>query len=151
MALSKEAEKSFIDAFEQNGLDPHDETSYAWMFEQLCKAGKLDDNKSDSLPIKSENVSSVVNDDKDSTFHAGRDLPRSSIFTGQVFSKNSTFQQWKFEIDCLKHEDNLFSESQIRHIVRRSLKDEAGTIAERLGPKASLTELLDEIAAVKKL
>ena len=88
-------------------------------------------------------MNSVVNDDKDSTHHAGRDLPSIAIFTGQDFSKNSTFQQWKFEIDCLKHEDNLFSESQIRYIVRRSLKGEAGTIAERLGPKASLTELLD--------
>ena len=86
MVLTKEAEKSFIDAFEQNGLDPHNETSYAWMFEQLRKAGKLDD-KSDSLPIKTENVSSVVNDDKDSTYHAGRDLPRISIFTWQDFPK----------------------------------------------------------------
>ena len=80
MALSKEAEKSFIDAFEQNGLDPHDETSYAWMFEQLRKAGKLYDNKS-------EKVSSVVNDDKDSTHHAGRDLPVSLFLQGKIFPK----------------------------------------------------------------
>ena len=87
MALSKEAEKSFIDALEQNGLDPHDETSYVWMFEQLRKAGKLDDNKYDSLPIKSEKVSSVVNDDKDSTHHAGRDLPVSLFLQGKIFPK----------------------------------------------------------------
>ena len=50
----------------------------------------------------------------------------------------------------------FFPSHKLDIFVRRSLKGEAGTIAERLGPKASLTELLDEIimaslAAVKKL
>ena len=77
-----------------------------------------------------------------------RQPPKLSNFSGDPTVKGEvSFDQWKWEAECLIH-DALHSRDNIRQAMRKSLKGSAGGIAKRLGPDASIQEILSKLSTV---
>lgn len=79
---------------------------------------------------------------------SNRQRPWLSNFSGDSAAKGEvSFDQWKWEVECLIH-DALHSSDSIRQAVRKSLKGHAGGIAKRLGPDASTQQILKKLCTV---
>ena len=72
--------------------------------------------------------------------------PRISNFSGSKDKKSgeTSYELWRYEVQCLMN-DKVHSPESIAAAVRRSLKGEAGLVAVRLGPGATLTTLLEKM------
>lgn len=69
---------------------------------------------------------------------------RISSFSGEASKGDVAYDVWHFEIDCLLA-DGTHSKGQIMQAARKSLKGEASGIAMRLGPTATIEELLSKL------
>ena len=67
------------------------------------------------------------------------------MFSGE--SKDCNFDVWLYEVKCLLEEDN-YSADTVKQAVRKSLKGEPAKIAVRLGPSASVEELIDKLQGI---
>lgn len=134
MPLTADQKKALLDALEGDTAVT-DAAAQGWMADQLKKSGKL--------PVKNETPGS--DDESNESNNRSVGMPRLSTFVGGSCGKHDTsYRQWRFEIDCLQKE-KIYSEPRLRYQIRRSLKGEAGTVAERLGPDASLSALIEEL------
>jgi hypothetical protein len=59
----------------------------------------------------------------------------------------TTFDYWMYELNCLQANDS-YTDNIIALAVRRSLKGDAARIAMRLGPAATLGEILGKLQSV---
>ena len=75
--------------------------------------------------------------------------PRISFFSGGSDKKGgeTTYDLWKYEVQCLISE-KVHSAKTISEAVRRSLRGEAGKVAMRLGPGASLLKLMEKMDSI---
>ena len=73
-------------------------------------------------------------------------IPKLSTFSGDPSRSDVPYEVWKFEVECLMREG--YSECVILQSIRRSLRTQASKIAMRLGPDASLTEILDKMESI---
>ena len=74
--------------------------------------------------------------------------PRISNFSGNQDCKTEkSFDEWKFEIQCLLAEGQ-HSHATILRAIRHSLRGEASKIAMRLGPNVSVTTLMTKFEGV---
>ena len=71
--------------------------------------------------------------------------PKISIFSGDT--KDTSFDLWKYEVSCLLSE-KTYSRDAIKQALRKSLKGEAAKIAMRMGPSATLEELLEKMEGI---
>ena len=71
--------------------------------------------------------------------------PRLANFSGE--KKDCAFDLWKYEVECLSVE-GLHTPDSIQQAIRHSLKGEAGRIIMRLGPKASVQDILKKLEGV---
>ena len=73
-------------------------------------------------------------------------IPKISCFSGDGSKQDTTYDLWRYEVDCLIKEK--YSEETIAQSMRRSLRGDAGKVAMRLGPEASVAKILDKIESV---
>lgn len=75
--------------------------------------------------------------------------PRISFFSGDIPATKGdvTFEQWGYEVHCLLEDRNHSLDSKCQTI-RKSLKGEAGQVAMRLGPDASIQQLIKKLQMV---
>jgi len=74
--------------------------------------------------------------------------PRLPVFSGTVNKKDdTTYDVWKYELQCLTREKHHHP-AAIIEALRRSLRGEAARVAMRLGPSASLTEIVVKLDSV---
>ncbi|KAL5021393.1 hypothetical protein ScPMuIL_000548, partial [Solemya velum] len=75
--------------------------------------------------------------------------PRISFFSGDIPTTKGdvTFEQWGYEVHCLLEDRNHSLDSKCQTI-RKSLKGEAGQVAMRLGPDASIQQLIKKLQMV---
>lgn len=69
---------------------------------------------------------------------------RMSTFSGEPSKTDVAYDVWRFEVDCMLS-DQTYSAGQIMQAARKSLKGEASGIAMRLGPTATIQDLLKKL------
>ena len=80
--------------------------------------------------------------------HLQQQLRLSVTFSGDEAAKGDCrYDLWKYEVDCLVKE-GIHSEETIRHVIRRSLKGEAAHVLKRLGPRATVKQILKKFDGV---
>ncbi|KAL3841536.1 hypothetical protein ACJMK2_019663 [Sinanodonta woodiana] len=70
---------------------------------------------------------------------------RISVFSGDSKSEAS-YELWRYEVTCLQQ--GSYPHDQVSRAIRRSLRGEAGRITMRLGPTASISEILSKLDSV---
>lgn len=73
-------------------------------------------------------------------------IPKISCFSGDGSKNDTTYDLWRYEVDCLIKE--RYKEESIAQSIRRSLRGDAGKVAMRLGPGATVTQILDNMESV---
>ena len=77
-----------------------------------------------------------------------RSNPRLSFFTGTPGRKEeATYDLWKYEVKCLLAEGS-HGDDAIMEAIRRSLKGEPARVAMRLGPKTTVSNLLQKFDSI---
>ena len=72
-------------------------------------------------------------------------VPKISLFSGE--NKNDIlYDQWRYEVECLQTDG--YAENVICLAMRRSLKGSAGRVLMRLGPNASVEEIIHKLDSV---
>ena len=79
------------------------------------------------------------------TTKSGNYIPKISCFSGDG-KHDTTYDLWRYEVDCLIKEK--YSEGAIAQSIRRSLKGEAGSVAMRMGPDATIFQILDKMESI---
>ncbi|CAC5422741.1 unnamed protein product [Mytilus coruscus] len=69
--------------------------------------------------------------------------PRISTFFGEPGKGEATYDLWRYEVDSLRK--STFAPHIVDLLIRRSLRGEAEKVAMRLGPEASLDQLLNKL------
>lgn len=69
-------------------------------------------------------------------------IPKLSIFSGDPSRSDVSYDVWKYEVECLINEE--YSEKVIFQAIRRK----ASKIAMRLGPDATLDEILEKMESI---
>lgn len=82
-----------------------------------------------------------------SSVHVHTQLPRVALFSGDSKGDLASFDVWKYEINCLRNE-GIFKDSEIYQAARKSLRGEASRIAMRLGPAATISELVTKLQGI---
>ena len=73
-------------------------------------------------------------------------IPKISCFSGDGSKQDTTYDLWRYEVDCLLKEK--YSEEIVAQSMRRSLRGDAGKVAMRLGPEANVSQILDKMESV---
>ena len=73
--------------------------------------------------------------------------PKINIFTGSGNKSESTYELWRYDIECLLGDKSIYKDT-IHTAIRRSLRGQAGAIVMRLGPEASIKELLHKLDSI---
>ena len=74
------------------------------------------------------------------TYHQ---FPKLPTFCGEL-NKDTEYDLWRYEVDCLL-QTKIHSTDVILQAMRRSLKGEAALIAMKLGPHATVTDILTKL------
>lgn len=67
------------------------------------------------------------------------------LFSGDIKSE-SLFDQWRYEVECLQTDG--YSENVICLAIRRSLRGPAGRVLMRLGPNATVDEIMYKLDSI---
>ena len=79
---------------------------------------------------------------------AHQQVKLSVTFAGDETAKGGCrYDLWKYEVECLV-KDGAHREEVIRQAIRRSLKGEAAHVLKRLGPQATVTQILQKFDGV---
>ena len=73
-------------------------------------------------------------------------IPKISNFSGDGSKQDSSYDLWRYEVECLRKEK--YSDSVIAQSIRRSLRGDAGRVVMRLGPEATIQEMLEKMESV---
>ena len=69
-------------------------------------------------------------------------IPKLSVFTGEMLKGEASFEQWSYELETLR---KTYSESVLRKGIQRSLKGAAGDTVYNMGPDASLDTIIKNL------
>ncbi len=134
MSFTEEETEEMTAIFEGTGFKPKTgskEEMEQSMVDYLSKAGKL--------PSKSEQGQT--------TKQILQQPPRVSNFSGDTSKGDAAFDLWEYEVKCLIKE-GVHTNDSIHQAVRKSLKGEAGRMAMRLGPNATLDDIITKLQGV---
>jgi hypothetical protein len=151
MAEITEDERRLLDAFKALGATPKADTKEdleQWMKSYVSTAAEGDppsQGQSGQVKVEAGAASGVTQQEQAVLYHSS---PRLSIFSGAPGKRDSetSIDLWLYEVRCLQRQG--YKESFILEAIRRSLKGEAARTAMRLGPTASLKELVDKLESV---
>jgi hypothetical protein len=142
MEFTEEEVQNILGAFKALKVKPKADTpeDFAkWMADFTTSMG--------AFPVKEEQTSSHATASIASG-HVYVTLPhelRISVFSGDRKSETS-YELWRYEVTCLQQ--GSYPHDQVSRAIRRSLRGEAGRITMRLGPTASINEILSKLDSV---
>lgn len=73
--------------------------------------------------------------------------PRISMFSGSTAKDSTPFDVWRYEVTCLLA-DRLYSPDVVMETVRRNVKGDAARVVMRLGPRATVGEVLRKMGSI---
>lgn len=73
--------------------------------------------------------------------------PKINVFTGSGNKSESTYDLWRYDIQCLLRDKSIQKDS-IHTAIRRSLRGQAGAVVMRLGPEASIEDILHKMDSI---
>lgn len=139
--LTEEERQMLQKAFEKLGAKPRVKTSQElkqWMEEMTNLSHEYEANQGQAgayaSNIKSENKSNMT------PTLAPNYTPRISTFYGEPGKGDATYDLWCYEVETLRK--STFPLHIVDMQIRRSLRGEAAKVAMRLGPEATLDQLL---------
>ena len=146
MEFTEEEIQNILGAFKALKVKPKADTpeDFAkWMADFTASMGGYPvKEEPKDLPTSSHATASIA------TGHIHVTLPhelRISVFSGDSKSEAS-YELWRYEVTCLQQ--GSYPQDQVSRAIRRSLKGEAGRITMRLGPTASISEILSKLDSV---
>ncbi|XP_060075931.1 uncharacterized protein LOC132555598 [Ylistrum balloti] len=126
------------DVFAEMGVTPKCDSAEEfknWMLDYMSSTGAISKSGKDVKP--KEPIAGGP-----SKQHVFTQPPRLPFFSGDPTSKGEVpYELWKYDADCLLRDETIPKETALR-VIRSSLRGNAGMIAMRLGPKASVGDLL---------
>lgn len=131
--ISEEEGKKIIEAFEALKLKPKCDTP-----EDLKKWLEEKSQLGAAVKIKTEQT--------DETTKQYVNFPRISTFSGSPRGETS-YELWRYEIQCLLNE-KVYRHDQILQAIRRSVKGEAANILMRLGPGATIDNIIQKMNSI---
>lgn len=137
---------ALLDAFSKLGVKPKFESPAdleLWMFEFARSKMESANQQQTSQP----RVEPIQKPTQTITVH--QQMPRLSTFSGEKGKADTTYEQWRYEVDGYLR-DQQHSRPTILQAVRRSLKGEAGQVAMTVGYDATLAEVLDKLDGIYK-
>jgi hypothetical protein len=150
MADITDDDRKLLEAFKALGVKPKTDSKEdleQWMQSYVAtnREGDLQSGR-ESVQVKTETVNADLKQQDQAVLY--KPPPRLSIFSGAPGKRDSEcgIDLWLYEVRCLKQQG--YTESSILEAIRRSLKGEAARTAMRMGPMASLKELLDKLESV---
>ena len=127
-----------VKVFQDLGVKPKGDTPKEiqdWMVEYLQSHGRL----------RKEEPPSTHNDTSFShNISVNARIPNICSFSGNQYTKNESFDVWRYEVQCLMV-DKQYSHEAIAEAARRSLKGEAARVVQRLGVGASVNTMLNKL------
>ncbi|KAK3106504.1 hypothetical protein FSP39_021322 [Pinctada imbricata] len=116
--FTEEELKHLGSVFKELKIKPKADT--AADFKQWMTAYVAQMNKDDNSTVKTEPGTDTATQKITTTHH----IPKVSCFSGDGSKQDTTYDLWRYEIDCLFREK--YSEASIAQAIRRSLRGDAG-------------------------
>lgn len=159
------AQETLLQTLAQMKLTPKADTPQdlkQWMIEYLQSTGDIP-----LLPVKKEHqelgigaipkrttaganlpqASADITGQNRTTKTSFSQPPRISNFSGASNKGETTYDLWRYEINCLMKE-KIYELDVITHAVRHSLRGEAGRVSMRLGTDATVHQILQKLDSV---
>ena len=144
--LSESEVQHLTDIFKQLKVKPKCDTVEdfkRWMSD-FVKQMQSDGSGTVKQEVQPENAQTTS---ASSASHASSHyIPKLSCFSGDGSKQDTTYDLWRYEVECLIHEK--YKEEIIAQSIRRSLRGDAGKVAMRLGPEATITQILEKMESV---
>ncbi|KAK3085807.1 hypothetical protein FSP39_008905 [Pinctada imbricata] len=144
--LSKEELEAIAAAFKEMKVKPKADSASdlkKWMVDYVAQIKDADQTTTQpTATVKQEPSSDATSTSKILSQH----IPKLSCFSGDQSKQDTSYDLWRYEVDCLVREK--YSESSIAQAIRRSLRGDAGKVAMRLGPEAKVADILDKMESV---
>lgn len=102
-------------------------------------------NEEEFVNVKTEQQTEIVKSAASGS-NTSSYIPKISCFSGDGSKNDTTYDLWRYEVDCLIKEK--YKEESIAQSIRRSLRGDAGKVAMRLGSGATVTQILDKMESV---
>ena len=96
-----------------------------------------------SINVTSPSINTVASTSTTSSSSLPHYTPKLSTFFGEQGKGEATYDLWRYEVDSLRK--STFAPHIIDLIIRRSLRGDAAKVAMRLGPEATLDQLLNKL------
>ncbi|XP_041360541.1 uncharacterized protein LOC121376829 [Gigantopelta aegis] len=139
MELDEQQIGELVNVFHKMGLEPKLDTSddlKTWIHGMSQQQGPL---------LKTEDPLPPPPPPKESAVFPR--FPKLSFFSGDRQGKDTTFDLWTYEVNCLI-QDKAYGSEVISQAIRQSLRGEAARVAMRLGPKASTKDILAKLGSI---
>jgi hypothetical protein len=133
-----------LQAIKAMGIKPKTDTPQDFersMKEYFRQKEEFDDKKQHSLTLPPDVRP------KEKIQPAPYQPPKINIFTGSGNKSESTYELWRYDIECLLGDKSIYKDT-IHTAIRRSLRGQAGAVVMRLGPEASIEELLHKLDSI---
>ncbi|XP_048238606.1 uncharacterized protein LOC125372482 [Haliotis rufescens] len=138
MELSKEELGNMVEAFRKAGLNPKSDTP------EEFKHWVQGLSQQDIAPvIKKEPEGENPEPDMKSSTVTYHNFPKLPFFSGEP-GKDAEYDLWRYEVNCLL-DTQTYSKGTILQAIRRSLKGEAALAVMKVGPKATITDILSKL------
>ena len=74
-----------------------------------------------------------------------KNIPKLSVFSGEMMKGEASFQQWSYELQTLR---KTYNKSALREGIQRSLKGTAADTVHNMGPDASLDTIIKKFSII---
>ncbi|XP_069101525.1 uncharacterized protein [Argopecten irradians] len=139
--MEKDQLEKMASVFKEMKISPQfdsAETFKQWMFDYVASSGA----RPKMEPAQEPNAGASSSHTKE---HIITQPPRLPFFSGDPTSKAEIpYELWKYDVECLLRDASISREVVLR-VIRSSLRGNAGMIAMRLGPQASINDLLTHL------
>ena len=138
MEFSEEEANRLVESFKALGVKPKSDSPEdlrQWML-QFSVTQETKETKAADQAGNTENMKMQYTQ-----------FPRLANFSGETGKNDVRFDLWKYDVQCLR-EERIHTPDSIRQAIRNSLRGEAGRIVMRLGPKASVAEIMEKLECV---
>ena len=138
--LTEEEGRNLGDLLRKMGLQPKGKTPdelQAWMEQSMGTA-----------TVEQDVEKLLTTETQTGVGRTSQQVRLSVTFSGDEDAKGECrYDLWKYEVECLV-KDGVHTEETIRHVIRRSLKGEAAHVLKRLGPNATVQQILQKFDGV---
>ncbi|XP_067654078.1 uncharacterized protein [Haliotis asinina] len=150
MEFKDEELEGMATLFKRLGMHPKADTPEdfkAWIKGMYSQEGPLKREEEEASVPPATNTPQSVTPDVRPVAVAYHQFPKLPLFSGDFQGKDTSFDLWTYEVDCLLKSTN-YTPDVMDQAIRHSLKGEAARVAMRLGSKASTQDLLNKLYSI---